>query len=319
VRSCIAAPLVANNRGEERPDEDAEIARLAALPTTQYERERVPAAEKLGFRVSILDKLVIAARGSASTPGQGRPLELYEPQPWPDSVNGAELLDTIATEVRRYVVLDAAEADEADTYMRDSEDLRAVIDSGHRRDGGVIRTVGDAHEPRRFSTWAPVVLAAIGHLPGTVEDRSIKIAMRRRRPDEPVMSLRLDRTGGFEKLARMAARWARDNADALRAADPPMPAGIYNRAADNWHPLFAVADIARGGWPARARKAAVKLLGDGEDVSSATVLLLGDLRELFDHEPSGVLFTREILAALHADETRPWPEWKTASRLPIAN
>lgn len=109
VRSCIATPLVANNRGEERPDEDAEIARLAALPMTQYERERVPAAEKLGFRVSILDKLVIAARGSASTPGQGRPLELYEPQPWPDSVNGAELLDTIATEVRRYVVLDAAE------------------------------------------------------------------------------------------------------------------------------------------------------------------------------------------------------------------
>jgi hypothetical protein len=40
------------------------------------------------------------------------------------------------------------------------------------------------------------------------------------------------------------------------------------------------------------------------------VLLLADLRELFSREPSGVMFTREILAALHKDETRPWPEWK---------
>jgi hypothetical protein len=43
---------------------------------------------------------------------------------------------------------------------------------------------------------------------------------------------------------------------------------------------------------------------------SAGVLLLADLRELFAGQQSGVLFTREILKALHADETRQWPEWK---------
>jgi hypothetical protein len=32
-----------------------------------------------------------------------------------------------------------------------------------------------------------------------------------------------------------------------------MPTGIYNRAADNWHPLLAVADRAGGDWPQRAR------------------------------------------------------------------
>jgi hypothetical protein len=85
--------------------------------------------------------------------------------------------------------------DEGDTYLRHNEDLRGVIDAGHQRNGAVIRTVGEDHEPRRFSVFAPVVIAAIGDLPATIEDRSIKIPMRRRRPDEQVESLRLDRAG----------------------------------------------------------------------------------------------------------------------------
>ena len=367
---------------DDRAAEDAlQIARLAALPPLNYERERESAAEQMGCRVSILDRLVAAARGRDAAPGQGRALDLREPEPWPSPVDGATLLDGIVTEVRRYVVFGAAAADavalwvvalhafvqfvifprlfitapekgcgkttlldalsrlvsralaadnitaaalfrtieaarptllldEADSYLRDNEALRAVLDSGHRRDGGVIRTVGDTYEPRRFSTFAPVALAAIGHLPGTIEDRSVKIAMQRRRPDEHVIALRLDRTGMLDELARQAARWAEDNAEVLGEADPEMPARVYNRMADNFRPLFAVADLAGGKWPDRARKAAVELLGDGEDAASVKVLLLGDLRDLFVHEPSGVLFTREILAAFHRDETRPWPEWK---------
>jgi hypothetical protein len=50
---------------------------------------------------------------------------------------------------------------EADTYARDNEDLRGVMDAGHRRDSAVIRTVGEDHEPRQFSAWAPVTLAEI--------------------------------------------------------------------------------------------------------------------------------------------------------------
>ena len=29
-----------------------------------------------------------------------------------------------------------------------------------------------------------------------------------------------------------------------------MPAGVFNRAADNWRPLLAIADAAGGEWPA---------------------------------------------------------------------
>jgi putative DNA primase/helicase len=200
--------------------------------------------------------------------------------------------------------------DEADAYARENEELRAVLDAGHRRDGAVIRLVGDNHEPRQFSAWAPIALAAIGHLPGTIEDRSITVRLRRRRPDEPIQSFRFGRTWRLEVLARMAVRWAADHMAVLATTDPAMPAGIYNRAADNWRPLLAVADLAGGGWPAGARRAAVQLSDQDDDGESARVLLLGDLRELFKGERSGVLFTKEILAALAKDETRPWPEWK---------
>jgi Protein of unknown function (DUF3631) len=373
----------APNRRNGEVDDGVEIARLAALAPLAYERERQAAAKRLDCRAPILDRLVAGARNNgATTTGQGRALDLYEPEPWPHPVDGATLLDQMAATVRRHVVLGETEAaavalwvlathafdafsifprlfvtapekgcgkttlldvlsclvarplaassikaaalfrtietaqptlllDEADAYVRSDEDLRSVLDSGHSRRGSVIRCVGDDHEPRQFSTWAPVALAAIGHLPGTIEDRSIRIGMRRRRPDEKVESLRLDRAEHLERLACMAARWAADHAARLATADPAIPAGIVNRAADNWRPLLAVADLAGGGWPERGRGAAIGLSLNGEETVSAKVLLLADLRGLFDREPpNGVLFTREILAALHQDETRPWPEWK---------
>jgi len=50
-------------------------------------------------------------------------------------------------------------------------------------------------------------------------------------------------------LCRKLARWAQDNFAALQACDPPMPPGAYNRVADNWRPIFAIAQIAGGDWP----------------------------------------------------------------------
>jgi len=40
-----------------------------------------------------------------------------------------------------------------------------------------------------------------------------------------------------------------------------MPASLYGRAADNWRPLIAIADLAGSEWPARARRVAERLGG----------------------------------------------------------
>jgi putative DNA primase/helicase len=107
-------------------------------------------------------------------------------------------------------------------------------------------------------------------LPGTLADRSVTIDLKRRLPSETIEPFRLDRTAHLDILARQAARWAQDNAENVRAANPDMPEGIYNREADNLRPLLAIADVAGGEWPERARKAAVgsrrpSMGGDGQE------------------------------------------------------
>jgi hypothetical protein len=57
-----AQPEQGPSSGDAEADE--EIKRLLALPPVLYERARAKAAEKLGMRVSILDRLVEAARKS---------------------------------------------------------------------------------------------------------------------------------------------------------------------------------------------------------------------------------------------------------------
>src|SRR5262245_13543923 len=134
--------------------------------------------------------------------------------------------------------------DEADTFLDNRSELRGILNSGHRRATAyVLRTVGDDHEPRKFSTWAAVAIAMIGRLPATLEDRSIPVVLRRRRPDEPIVPFNAE---ALQRLARMAVRWCHDHADEIGRAVPAMPDGIYNRQADNWSPLFAIADAAGG-------------------------------------------------------------------------
>jgi putative DNA primase/helicase len=81
--------------------------------------------------------------------------------------------------------------DEADSFLRDNGELRGVLNSGHTRDTAfVIRTVGDEHEPRRFSTWGPKAIAIIGSLPDTLADRSIVVELQRKSASERVEKLR---------------------------------------------------------------------------------------------------------------------------------
>jgi hypothetical protein len=107
--------------GGEQSKADAEIARLAKLSTVQYERERKAAAERLEVRASILDRLVEAERNKTGQPsdkhGQGRPISLLEPQPWPDPVDGAELLDGLAAAIRQYVVVSDHASDAAALWV----------------------------------------------------------------------------------------------------------------------------------------------------------------------------------------------------------
>ena len=79
--------------------------------------------------------------------------------------------------------------DEADTFLKVNDELREILNSGHRQGGAVLRTVGDDHEPRQFATFGAAVIAMIGRLPDTLADRSIDISLRRRKSSERVNRL----------------------------------------------------------------------------------------------------------------------------------
>src|SRR5262249_18985426 len=101
--------------------------------------------------------------------------------------------------------------------------------------------------------------------------------MRRRAPDETIEAFRRRvHAPQGEALCRRRAGWAATILDEATKARPDMPAGVEDRNADMWEPLLAVADIAGGSWPGRARAAAVALVAVAREVEpSLNVRLLG--------------------------------------------
>lgn len=219
--------------------------------------------------------------------------------------------------------------DEADTFLPDNDQLRGLLNSGHMKSAAwLIRTVGDDYDPRKFHTWCPKAIAAIGRLPRTLEDRSIQIRMRRQCASDAgyrTERLRQDRVDGWHlSLRQRAARWADDHLDELREADPEVPRLLPDRPADCWRPLLAIADVAGGDWPQRARQAAEAMSGDAfNDDQEPGVELLRDLHALLCPSPEasgglpalvpvaqGLLATADLVKALTALPDRPWSTWR---------
>jgi hypothetical protein len=81
----------------------------------------------------------------------------------------------------------------------------------------------------------------------------------------------------------------------LAIARPSRPGGISDRAKDAWKPLLAVADLAAGEWPERARHAAQVLCGNQElDEQEIGIRLMGALRDAFEHRHTDKLTSFEF-------------------------
>ena len=203
--------------------------------------------------------------------------------------------------------------DEADTFINESPEINGIINSGHRKSGAyVIRLVGDSHEPKHFSTWAPNIIAMIGKPKDTIIDRSILIQMKRKKSGDTVQRFIPHKAEKELKiLASKITRWRDDNFMALCNADPETPAGMNDRAADNWRPLLAIADLIGGACPETARLAAKALAESEQDEDNASigVTLLADIKDIFEARKASRISTEDLLCDLHAMEERAWPEW----------
>jgi putative DNA primase/helicase len=111
-------------------------------------------------------------------------------------------------------------------------------------------------------------------------------------------------------LCRKLARWASDNRTKLEACDPKLPEGAYNRLADNWRPLFAIAEVAGGDWGRRAAEA-FALLTTGDDLAAhgTGTMLLADIGGIFAEFGADKLPSAKLAAALAEIEGRAWAEF----------
>lgn len=198
--------------------------------------------------------------------------------------------------------------DEADSFENLNEDLRGLLNASHlRASAQALRTVGDDHEPRMFSTWCPKAISLIGRLPPTLEDRSLVINMRRRKSGEVCERFSaIDAHPELELLGQKAARWVKDNFDPIRQARP-VADGIDLRIYDNWMPLLAVADTAGGPWPRWVRIAARRFLAKAADSPSIKVELLTDMVSVMGEQDR--VASEDVVKALNDMADRPWPTW----------
>jgi hypothetical protein len=195
------------------------------------------------------------------------------------------------------------EADNLGLALRPNGRLRAVFNSGHRS-GGTIAIV-EGGSTRRFSTFAPLALALpeMRGLPRTLNSRSISITMersqRRLRPyginhPDPALDVAYGRILLWQREVKLNP-------------DPEMPAALRNRFADNWRPLIATADSL--GWGKQAREAMMVFAREYQD-ADAKILLLRDIRRVFDMSKADRLPSKTLLDALYGlDGGESWSEF----------
>lgn len=200
--------------------------------------------------------------------------------------------------------------DEADTFLKENEELRGVINAGHsRKNAFVIRCDGDDNKPTRFNVYCAKAISGIGHLPETIKDRSIILELRRKLPSEHKQRLRHADQAEWHNIRRKCLRWANDNFEAIKSTHPQLPEQLHDRAQDNWESLFIIAQLASDEWLEKANKAALLIDGSEIDTPSVNEQLLTDIKHIFEQHGHKNMFSVGLVAALNADEENTWATW----------
>jgi hypothetical protein len=266
----------------------------------------VSAEERMAIALWILHTHVY--RGFANTPrlallspvrGCGKTtllvlLDLLVADPFrTDNISAATIYHLI--DYRSHTLL----IDEGDNLgLLNNNVLRGVFNSGHRRGGTVSRFVNG--RPRRFPTFSPLAVAAIGMMPLPLMHRSIVVNMQR--ASAPLE--RLDETDpAFAVSREVIASWA---ATCSLAQDPEMPPLLRHRAADNWRPLLAIgADLGHG---EEARSAAVALSEHRPD-EDVGVTALTDIRVVFLARGIDRITSAALTEAMHNLDDGHWHDY----------
>ncbi len=208
--------------------------------------------------------------------------------------------------------------DETDTIFRDSrsgpserqEGLRSILNTGYRR-GVKVPRIAPNGEPLLFDVYGPKVLAGIGHLPETIEDRGLAIRLKRRLDDEPIERFRFrtgEQAGGV--IRKRIEEWKDYARIQLSGVEPDLPPELDDRAQDAYEQLVAIADLAGSQWAARGRDALSAVRNVDSTVRETQgVRLIRDLQPVLEHLAGDYIATVDLLDWLYRDGDEPWQDW----------
>jgi hypothetical protein len=198
--------------------------------------------------------------------------------------------------------------DEADNQgLRENGILRAVLNSGHRKGGNIRRIIKGAL--KKFNTFAPMAIAAIGSLPMPLMRRSIIVHMEK----SARVDLKRFDTNDAETMRRVnivyrfIQEWVR--AKPKLNINPDLPKDLRNRVADNWRPLIAIADCFGPAWSQKAREAAITFAHTYHD-EDVGVVLLDDIRSIFNWTTADRMTSEDLILALLDFEESGWSEYR---------
>ena len=225
-------------------------------------------------------------------------------------ISAAALVRSVTEQDPPTIMLDEADAIFGKALKGDekAEHLRGILNAGFGRDRPYKRWDITTRAVENCPTFAMAVIAGIGSMPDTIEDRAVIITLRRKTDAESVQKYRTRRDKPVVKaVGDKLAAWMTPLAAAAGKAEPDMPRGLHDRAEDVWEALLAIADLAGGEWPARGRQAAQVLTAAADSAAADSTLaltLLADLRTVFGDADR--LATSVILERLIRLEESPW-------------
>lgn len=151
--------------------------------------------------------------------------------------------------------------DEVDTVFGDGKSrelLRAILNASYRRGSPVYRTRGKTVEG--FDVFSPKMIAGIGDLPDTVEDRSIPIRLVRSTPPQRFRYSDVAEEAELLKTSLDAFKDERLMKD-IYELKPELPTHLHDRQQDSWESLFQIGIVT--GWKDQVYEAANELYEEG--------------------------------------------------------
>ncbi len=200
--------------------------------------------------------------------------------------------------------------DEVDTMNMRSE-LVNVLNAGHSRTGAQVMLATPGGGLETLSVCCPKVLAGIGELPDTIEDRSLIIKLQRKAPCDHVERWDASQLEEIKDLCRMCSRWSGDNLEQLRACKPALPHLGNDRAADNAMPLLAIAVVIGNGWPQKIADALCASYRESRrfrDFADDQERILADIQTIFTEQGVNAIASESLVESLRSLEESPWRE-----------